>query len=236
MKAAEPEAGARPGVLWTPVASGRRGPKPRHTLDGIADAAIAIADAEGLDAVTMQRVAEGLGTTKMALYRYVPARADLDAVMLDRALGSAPALPRSPWEEALTAWTVELFTRALARPWSVELTQRPHTPGPQELTWYEQGLAATEGLPMSAGERLDLLALLSGHALSLVRQQAGSPAAEEQLAAGLEPVLAAHAERYPRTAAAFAEAGRAQQRDDALLFGVRRILAGVAALIAERGA
>lgn len=84
--------------------------------------------------------------------------------------------------------------------------------------------------------RLDLLALLAGHALSLVRQHAGLPAAEEELAAGLGPVLAAHADRYPRAAAAFADAGREQERDDALLFGVRRILAGVAALVAERSA
>ncbi|MGN8025176.1 TetR/AcrR family transcriptional regulator [Microbacterium sp. 22242] len=224
------------GVLWTAPPRGRRGPKPRHSLDGIADAAIAIADAEGLEAVTMQRVAASLGTTKMALYRYLPARADLDAVMLDQALGAPRALPDADWRASLTAWAVDLFTRAAERPWSVELAQRPHTPGPRELAWYESGLAATEHLPLTAGERLDILALLSGHALSLVRQQAGSAAAEKELAGRLGPVLVAHADRYPHTAAAFAAAGRAQQRDDALGFGIARVLAGVAALVAERAA
>lgn len=224
-----------PGVLWAGPPKGRRGPKPRHTVDGIAETAIAIADAEGLDAVTMQRVAQSLGTTKMALYRYLPGRADLDAVMLDRALGTPPPLDGGVhWDEALTAWTSALFSRALERPWSVELAQRPHTPGPQELTWYETALAATDGLPLNAGERLDLLALLSGHALSLVRQQVGTTDAEEELAAGLAVVFTAHADRFPHTAAAFADAGRAGQRDDAFVFGVRRILAGIAALVAER--
>ena len=236
MTSPDPDPAAPSGVLWAAAPTGRRGPKPRHTLDGIANAAIAIAGGEGLDAVTMQRVAESLGTTKMALYRYLPGRADLEAVMLDRALGAPPSLPEAAWDEALAAWATSLFDRSLARPWTVELAQRPHVPGPQELAWYEIGLTATEDLPLSGGERLDLLALLSGHALSLVRQQAGPAAAEEELAAGLAPVLAAHAGHYPRTAAAFADAGRRHGRDDAFRFGVHRILAGAAALIAERGA
>lgn len=226
-----------PGVLWRTPPTGRRGPKPRHTLNSIAEAAIAVADEEGLDAVTMQRVAERLGTTKMALYRYFPARADLDAAMLDHALGPPPALPEVRWDEALAAWATALFERATERPWSVELAQRPHAPGPHELGWYENGLTATTGLALTGGERLDLLALLSGHALSLVRQQSGgSHAAEEELAGQLVPVLIAHADRYPSTLAAFMDAARTQDRDDALLFGVHRILAGIAALIAERGA
>ncbi|PRB07662.1 TetR/AcrR family transcriptional regulator C-terminal domain-containing protein [Microbacterium sp. MYb64] len=236
MTSADDTGPADPGVLWAATPTRRRGPKPRHSLDGIAEAAIEIADAEGLDAVTMQRVAASLGTTKMALYRYLPGRADLDAVMLDRALGAPPSPSDERWDEALTAWTGALFARALERPWSVELAQRPHTPGPQELVWYETGLAATDGLPLTAGERLDLLALLSGHALSLVRQQAGTGAAEEELAAGVAAVLTMHAGRFPRTSAVFADAGRGAQRDDALRFGVRRILAGIAALVAERTA
>jgi AcrR family transcriptional regulator len=228
------------GVLWSSPPPARRGPKPRHTRESITDAAVAIADAEGLDAVTMQRVAADLGTTKMALYRYLPARADLDAAMLDRALGAPPAPLRANWQQSLAAWTRDLFARALARPWSVELAQRPHVPGPQELAWYEAGLEATEGLPLTGAERLDVLALLSGHALSLVRQQAGSATPESDLSARLAPVLAAHSDRYPQTAAAFAEAtaaaagGDAGGRDDALDFGVQRVLAGVATLAAQR--
>lgn len=224
------------GVLWSTPAPSRRGPKPRHTRESITDAAVAIADAEGLDAVTMQRVAADLGTTKMALYRYLPARADLDAAMLDRALGAPPSRAHEGWQQSLTAWTRALFARALERPWSVELAQRPHVPGPQELTWYETGLEAMNGLPLTGGERLDLLALLSGHALSLVRQQSGSATPETDLSARLAPLLAAHADRFPQTAAAFADAAEdgGSGRDEALDFGVQRVLAGIAALAAQR--
>ena len=222
------------GALWRPQAGPRRGPKPRYTLEGIADAAIAIADGEGLEAVSMQLVAARLGTTKMALYRYVTGRADLEAVMLDRTLGAPPAHVPADWQTALAGWARTLFARALEHPWAVELAQRPHLPGPEELGWYEAGLTATDGLPLSGGERLDLLVLLTGHALSLVRQSAASATPEEDLAAGVTAVLSRHGDRYPRTAAAFADSAREDSREDALDFGINRILAGVAALIADR--
>jgi AcrR family transcriptional regulator len=221
-------------VLWATPATGRRGPKPRHSLDAIVDAAMAIADDEGLDAVTMQRVADRLGTAKMALYRYVPGRAELDAVLLDRGLGVPPEITDGDWRAALAAWASAVYVRMRARPWSVELAQRRHIPGPGELAWYERGLEAVDGLALSGAEKLDLLALLVGHAASIVRQETASPAPEDDLAAGLAPILADHAAEYPRTAAAFADAARETQRNAALTFGVERVLAGVAALVADR--
>ncbi|HEY9310062.1 MAG TPA: TetR/AcrR family transcriptional regulator [Microbacterium sp.] len=234
MASAEDGVAASVHLLWHEPAVGRRGPRPKFTVEAIVAAATAIADADGLDAVTMQRVAERLGTAKMALYRYVPGRAELDAVLLDRALGGPPASPDTDWRTALTAWTLALHERALAHPWSVTLAQRPHVPGPGELAWYERGLEAMSELPLGGGEQLDLLALLAGHAQSMVRQQADGPHPEQDLAAQLGPVLAARSAEYPRTAAAFADAARESDRDAALRFGIDRLLAGVAALIAER--
>jgi AcrR family transcriptional regulator len=84
-------------LLWRPRTDGSRGPKPALTLDGIADAAITVADAEGLAAVSMQRVAADLGFTKMALYRYLPGKAELVALMVERALGGPPDLTGQAW-------------------------------------------------------------------------------------------------------------------------------------------
>ncbi|MFT2816812.1 TetR/AcrR family transcriptional regulator [Leifsonia sp. A12D58] len=220
--------------LWAQPAQGRRGPKPKFSLDAIAEVAITIADDERLDAVTMQHVADRLGTTKMALYRYVPGRAELDAVILDRVLGE-PEEPRGEdWRAVLTAWTHGMHSRVLSHPWSVELAQRPHTPGPRELAWFEAGLGAMSPLKLRGSEKLDLLALLVGHVMSLVRQLAATAAPEEALAAGLAPILAARAQDYPHTAAAFAEAAQEGAQDDALSFGIERILAGISALVAAR--
>lgn len=222
-------------LLWRGPAPARRGPKPRFSVDGIVAAATEIADERGLDAVTMQSVADRLGTTKMALYRYVPGRVELDALLLDAALGAAPrAATSSDWRSALTGWAGSVHERALARPWSVELAQRPHVPGPVELAWFEAGLAAFGDLPLSGAEKLDTLALLVAHVMSLVRQQPRGASPESDLAAGLAPVLAERAADYPLTLAAFADADPGA-RDDALRFGVERVVAGVAALAAERG-
>jgi AcrR family transcriptional regulator len=221
-------------LLWGPPAGARRGPKPRYTLDAIAEAAMTIADDEGLDAVTMQRVAERLGTTKMALYRYVPGRAELDAVMLDRALGLPPAASPGGWRSGLTSWAEAVHGRTLVRPWAVELAQRPHVPGPGELAWYERGLGAMAGLPLSGGEKLDVLALLVGHVMSIVRQEAAASAPEADLASGLVPILAERGAEYPLTSAAFAEAAALHEHGVALPFGIARIVDGIAALIDAR--
>lgn len=223
-------------ALWAQPAQKKRGPRPRHSLDGIAAAAIAVADEEGLATVTMQRVADRLGVAKMALYRYVPGRAELDAVILDRVLGEPEELRGADWRALLTAWTAGIHDRVLPHPWSVELAQRPHTPGPGELAWFEAGLRAMSALPLRGSEKLDLLALLVGHIMSLVRQLAGVKAPEEALTAGLAPILAARADEYPHTVAAFAETADDSAYDEALSFGVDRVLDGISVLIADRRA
>ena len=61
-----------------------RGPKPKLSLDAIVDAAVAVADAEGLDAVSMRRIGQELGVGAMSLYRYVPGKEELLDLMLER--------------------------------------------------------------------------------------------------------------------------------------------------------
>jgi len=219
-------------LLWPGPAAVRRGPKPKFTVAQITDAGMRIADAEGLAAVTMQRIAHDLGSTKMALYRYVPGRAELDAVMLDRAFGMPVPRHHDDWRRALASWAEGVHGRALAHPWSVELAQRPHRPGPHELGWYEAGLAAMARVELHGSEKLDVLALLAGHAMSIVRQESASAAPEQELRTSMTQILTDRAADYPLTAAAFAEPdGR---RGDALRFGVERIVAGVEVLAATR--
>ena len=222
-------------VLWPQDGPRKRGPRPKFTLDEVVGAAIAVADAEGLDAVTMQRVADELGAAKMALYRYVPGKSELTALMLDQALGAPPA-SRGPaaWRPRLLRWGLAMHERMSARPWTLDLTLGRRTPGPYELDWFERGVGALQATPLHGSEALDVLALISNHVRGSVQQAAAGEDPEAALADQLGPILAAHADRYPQTAAAFATAGESGQRDDALRFGLERILDGVAALIAER--
>ncbi|WP_344663345.1 TetR/AcrR family transcriptional regulator C-terminal domain-containing protein [Catenulispora yoronensis] len=220
-------------LLWRTRPPGRRGPKPKLTPEQIADAAIAIADRGGLPAVTMQHVADELGTAKMALYRYVPGRTEVEALMLDRALGTPCEPEQDAWQSALTRWATKLYECASRRPWSIELIQRPHLPGPNELAWFEAGLSAMGELPLEGGEKLDALAMLSGHVMSIIRQQAAGLTPESELAAALAPILEQRAGEYPLTVAAFAQSEKSG-RDGALRFGIERMIAGIEALAAER--
>nr|WP_244163695.1 TetR/AcrR family transcriptional regulator [Rhodococcus koreensis] len=79
-------------LLWGSPDRPKRGPKPALSLERIVATAISMADAEGLATLSMQRLAEDLGFTKMSLYRYTPGKAELTALMLDAALGPAPDL------------------------------------------------------------------------------------------------------------------------------------------------
>ena len=83
-------------LLWGQRPPGQRGPRPTLSVAEVARAGVAVGDAEGIGAVTMQRVADELGVTKMALYRYLPGKAELVALMIDIGLGEPPRLSDVP--------------------------------------------------------------------------------------------------------------------------------------------
>jgi AcrR family transcriptional regulator len=210
--------------LWAEPAKPTRGPKPALTLDKIADAAIAVADAEGLAAVSMQRVAAELGFTKMSLYRYLPGKAELVAVMLERGIGEPPPLTGG-WRTALIKWADSLRTTYVAHPWAIEATTGARPIGPNELTWMEAALAV---LPPGLGgaERMDAVAVVAGHVRALATQ-----ANEAELVAAMGLVLREHSARFPAVTAAISDIDGANQ---AFRFGLERILDGLQVLISGR--
>lgn len=225
-------------LLWHPPAPPRRGPRPTLTLEAITRAGITAADADGLAAVTMQRVAEALGVTKMALYRYVPGKAELVALMLDTALGPPPAPePDASWRQRLDAWARALFTGFRAHPWALEAAVGTRVVGPHELTWLEHAVAALDGSGLDGGEKLDVAVLLTGHVRNLAQQVTATTAAggpEQAMEPALHLVLAGREDRFPAVTAALASARTAGNQDQALDFGLARILDGVGALIDAR--
>ncbi|MFI9363825.1 TetR/AcrR family transcriptional regulator [Kitasatospora sp. NPDC053057] len=222
-------------LLWERPARPTRGPKPALSLERIADAGVEVADAEGLGAVSMQKVAGLLDFTKMSLYRYVPGKAELVALMVESAVGEPPTAPDVPdWREQLTAWARHLADAFARHPWLLDATLGPRVPGPNELAWLERVVAALDGHGLTGAERMDAAVLLAGHVRSIAEQARatgpdGSPEAE--LLAALGTVVHRHADRYPAVAAAMADP---DGRDQALDFGLARILDGLAALISRR--
>lgn len=150
-------------LLWGYEETGRRGPKPGLTLTEIAETGVRIADAEGLDACSMSRVAKDLGVSAMALYRYVDAKSDLFLLMLDNAYGSPPPVlwpPGADWRERVTVWASRNREGLLRHPWllSVPISGPPITPN--TLAWMDLGLAALADLELNQQEKLSTLLLV----------------------------------------------------------------------------
>ncbi|WP_305786891.1 TetR/AcrR family transcriptional regulator [Symbioplanes lichenis] len=223
--------------FWHERPRSTRGPKPALTLDAIADAAVTVADTEGLAAVSMQRVAAELGFTKMSLYRYLPGKTELVALMLERAIGAPPELTPGEWRARLEEWSTLLLARYLAHPWAVEATVGRRPLGPHELSWMETALACLSGLPLTGSERLDTIAVLAGHGRMLAQQAGAMPGeaapdgAEDEMVRAMGAVLRSHGDRFPHLTAAIGEPGGANQAFD---YGLARILDGVEVLLRDR--
>ncbi|MET8906988.1 TetR/AcrR family transcriptional regulator C-terminal domain-containing protein [Micromonospora sp. NPDC004551] len=223
-------------LLWGTPAGPRRGPRPTLTLAAIAGAGIAIADADGLEGLTMQRVAESLDVTKMALYRYVPGRAELVALMLEAAVGEPPPPPAgADWRGQLDDWTRQLFDRFRRHPWAQAATVGPRLPGPNELAWLERVVAALAGTGLTGAEQLDVAVLLVGHARNLAQHAAPDDAPGGGRESGFGVLVRGREERFPALDAALRGIDPAAA-DQALDFGLARILDGIEALITARAA
>lgn len=229
-------------LLWSNQPAPSRGPKPAITLAAIAEAAIRIADAEGLDAVSMQRIAGELPVTKMALYRYVPGKTELVAVMSDLAMGAPPDRPEAPdttWREALYAWSMELYDGFIRHPWLVQSTIGRRLLGPNELAWMERGVGALAGTGLSGGEQMDSILVITSHVRNIVQQSTTFPGlttglTEEDMQQSLARILATEAAQFPHLVAAMSTL--AGSENQGLEFGLQRILDGLELLVNDRTA
>ena len=225
--------------LWGPRPQPARGPRPALTLERIADAAVSIADAEGLAAVSMQRVAADLGFTKMSLYRYLPGKTELVALMVERAVGAPPAPesagPHSPaWRDGLKAWAHGLLGHYQRHPWLLEAVPMIRPLGPGELGWMESAMALLDGTGLTAAERLDTMAVLAGQVRVIAQQTRESRQPEAHVLAAIWAALRDHGDRFPAMSATMAEASAGGGQDQAFDFGLERILDGLQALIDHR--
>lgn len=140
--------------MWNPATRvGRSG----VTVGGIVDAAIALADADGLDAVTMRAVAERVGVGAMTIYGYVPGRAELVELMVDRVTGRtydghlAPA-DVGTWQDGLRHIANRNWEHLLAHPWLAAAPQGRPILGPGVCRKYESELQPLDGIGLTDAE------------------------------------------------------------------------------------
>ncbi|MGH8877523.1 MAG: TetR/AcrR family transcriptional regulator [Stackebrandtia sp.] len=176
-------------LLWGAGQPGKRGPKPRLSLDKIARAAIAIADTDGLAAVSMQRVAADLGYTPMSLYTYVPTKDLLLDVMMDTAAGACLTEPgdHPDWRAELHAYVADMWTMFEGHPWILQVQVIGPPLGPNQLTWFERLLSILDNTRLPRAEHaavgLFLLSAVRGMAKVILDMREVSASAADALAA-----------------------------------------------------
>lgn len=151
-------------LLWGAADDERRpGPKPGLTCDDVVEAAILVADEEGMAALSMRAVGARLGRTAMSLYTYVPGKNELVDLMYDRVMGWLPTSyeVEESWRAAVEAWAADTRRCYLRHPWLLQVSQARPVLGPGGLTALNTlvGVLRTTGL--AAPELRAVVTLLS---------------------------------------------------------------------------
>lgn len=143
-------------LLWGKAEPPRRGPRSRTSLAELVDAAVAIADAEGLDAVSTRRVAEAVGISAMSFYTHIPGKAELLDLMVDRVVATDESLPAG-WGEIGWRARLEFIAGSMwgfyqRHPWMAQLLSHRPVLGPNTLKAYEIALSAVDGIGLGPVE------------------------------------------------------------------------------------
>lgn len=135
------------GSVTTPHPPARRGPKAGLSVDQIVAAAIELADQGGIDAVSMRAVGDRLGRTPMALYTYVPGKAELVDLMWDRVLAQLPSDydTSAGWRPAMRQWALDRWDFHLQHAWTLDVSGARAGLGPNETQQQETSAQILDG-------------------------------------------------------------------------------------------
>ncbi len=229
-------------LLWNPDASTGRGPRRSLSVTTIVDAAVAIADESGLDAVSIRSVAAALGVGAMSLYRYIPSKAELLDLMLDRV--NRPVFDELPtgWRPAMEAVARELWRLSTTHRWLPLVDQVRPVLGPNAVATLElvMGALATTGL--SDQEKISLMVTIESFVASLARTTNAHAAAVDRTGVSHEAfwrsqeavlVTAMETGRYPHMAALSEDTFDASN-EEVFELGLNVILDGIQSLLDTR--
>jgi AcrR family transcriptional regulator len=229
--------------IWSRPEPGER--KPAHSRERIAEAALRIADEDGLEAVTMRRVAAELGAGTMTLYHYVRNKDELAALM-DDAIMREVLVPEDDlaegWREGMAQIARRSYAAFKAHPWVFELNDDSGQGAPNALRHVEQSLLVAGRTGLDFAGQLELVALVDdyvfGHAMRArgTREQRDEEQWEQrleglithlesQLETGEYPVLAAWAGNDVR--GGFERIGELATDPDRFERGLQTLLDGI---------
>lgn len=200
-------------------------PRPRSlTPTQIATAALAVVDADGLDALSMRAVAGELGVGTMSLYRYVADRTELEQLVVDQVLAAvdltAPA--HRPWREQVAELALRLRSAVRAHPATIPLLLARRHASPGSLQWIEATLQVLTGAGFTGEQRVVAQRTLVGYVLGALQNEYYGPLA----GAGTAAMAALSPEAYPHLTAT-AQDARQLDPDDEFRRGLDAVLRGL---------
>ncbi|MEU8241817.1 helix-turn-helix domain-containing protein [Actinoplanes missouriensis] len=209
-------------TIWNRPPRGARGPAPTHSRDEIVAAAMAMADADGLGAVSMRAVAGALNTGAGSLYRYLSSRDDLLDLMTDRAAGELRPYPEVPaggdWMDGMLLLARRQLDLYRAHRWLLDVLPRPTAIGPEGLAWLDHCLGVLEPAPAPTTAKFEAIAMMTGVTTLFARSEAaGAPAG----------FAAVDMTAFPHLSAAFSAPPAAPEPRDLFQATVRGVLRGL---------
>ncbi|MER5766293.1 TetR/AcrR family transcriptional regulator [Streptomyces sp. NPDC001985] len=222
-----------PRELWLSPGRPRRGRPPAFSRTEITAAAVALADTEGLEAVTMRAVAAAIGAGAMSLYSYVPDKETLLELMIDHVNGElSTAGPLSgDWRADLAAVAHAQRALMLRHPWLPAALPARRTFGPHTLAFLEHVLVALRPAGLDAGAKLEVFSMVTGFVAGHVTHEVARRTASDGpgLAAAEAAYLAAVAAdgHHPELAGILAEAPPPPSADAAFARLLSRLLNGL---------
>ncbi|MFJ8920312.1 TetR/AcrR family transcriptional regulator C-terminal domain-containing protein [Streptomyces sp. NPDC102415] len=238
-----------PGVGTVVAESGReratpQARQPQLSRERVIRTAIALADAEGLAALSMRRLATEFGTSTMALYRHVPSKGELVRLMSETVFGSGPPDPRpTGWRPLLEQEARLLWKQYAQHPWLAHAMAgltRP-TASPNAMRYTERVLTALTGLGLTPEQMLHIHLTVLGYAQGIAmavelesqaRQDSGMTADEWMTAVEPRTDAIQTARAYPVLSTLFDEGNFELDLHTLFEFGLGRVLDGVEVLVA----
>lgn len=239
-------------LLWGPPKQPSRGPKPGLSLAQIVQAAVELADSEGLHALSMRQVAERVGVGAMSLYTYVPGKGELLDLMLDQVFREVALSDVTPgdWRAALEQRAREDWALYERHPWVLQIAGARAVLGPNETSLFEATLRALAPTGLPGRALVSIVNLVVGYVRGAAQgaNDAVSAAQETGVSneawwAEREPIFDSYfaADRFPTLARLAQEGAFAPLASggDYLLqnavadfsFGLERVLDGVEAFV-----